>query len=181
MLDKLGDRLTLHLNSPVQRVSRHEDGVTLQLENGSHTFDQVIFACHSGSALAMLDDPTRRARGAGRYRLAAQRGGVAQRSALAAGAAARLGELELPPERAGAGQRLRPYNMNILQGLPAGSPLFCVTLNPDARWMSASFCNASFMNIRCLTRKAGGRRRGAARSTVTSGAGSAGLLVQRFS
>ena len=22
--------------------------------------------------------------------------------------------------------------MNILQGLPAGSPLFCVTLNPDA-------------------------------------------------
>lgn len=58
MLDKLGDRLTLHLNSPVQRVSRHEDGVTLQLENGSHTFDQVIFACHSGSALAMLDDPT---------------------------------------------------------------------------------------------------------------------------
>ncbi len=24
------------------------------------------------------------------------------------------------------------YNMNILQGLPAGSPLFCVTLNPDA-------------------------------------------------
>ncbi|MCL7653413.1 hypothetical protein M8371_30170, partial [Klebsiella pneumoniae] len=24
------------------------------------------------------------------------------------------------------------YNMNILQGLPAGAPLFCVTLNPDA-------------------------------------------------
>lgn len=23
------------------------------------------------------------------------------------------------------------YNMNILQGLPEGSPLFCVTLNPD--------------------------------------------------
>jgi predicted NAD/FAD-binding protein len=40
MLDKLGDRLNLHLNSPVQRVSRHEHGVTLQLENGSHTFDR---------------------------------------------------------------------------------------------------------------------------------------------
>ncbi len=24
------------------------------------------------------------------------------------------------------------YNMNILRGLPAGAPLFCVTLNPDA-------------------------------------------------
>ena len=46
MLDKLGDRLMLHLNSPVKRVSRHEDGVTLQLENGSHTFDQVLSLIH---------------------------------------------------------------------------------------------------------------------------------------
>lgn len=58
MLEKLGDRLTLRLNAPVQRVSRHKDGVTLQLENASHTFDQVIFACHSAEALAMLEAPT---------------------------------------------------------------------------------------------------------------------------
>ena len=133
MLDKLGDRLNLHLNSPVQRVSRHEHGVTLQLENGSHTFDRVIFACHSASALEMLDDPTlaerevlgdigwqrnevvlhsdprwlpvrQRAWASWNYRLSAQE----QASACVT------------------------YNMNILQGLPAGSPLFCVTLNPDA-------------------------------------------------
>ena len=40
MLEKLGDRLTLHLNTPVLRVSRHARGATLQLENGSHTFDR---------------------------------------------------------------------------------------------------------------------------------------------
>jgi predicted NAD/FAD-binding protein len=132
MLDKLGDRLTLHLNSPVQRVSRHEDGVTLQLENGSHTFDQVIFACHSASALAMLDDPTPQS-----ARCWAISAGSATRwfcTAIRAGC--RCG-------RAWASWNYRlsaqeqasacvTYNMNILQGLPAGSPLFCVTLNPDA-------------------------------------------------
>ena len=133
MLDKLGDRLTLHLNSPVQRVSRHEDGVTLQLENGSHTFDQVIFACHSGSALAILDDPT-----------SAERevlGDIGwQRNEVVLHSDPRW--LPMRP-RAWASWNYRlsaqeqasacvTYNMNILQGLPAGSPLFCVTLNPDA-------------------------------------------------
>ena len=58
MLDKLGDRLTLHLNAPVQRVIRQQNGVTIQLDNASHSVDQVIFACHSGQALAMLDAPS---------------------------------------------------------------------------------------------------------------------------
>lgn len=132
MLDKLGDRLNVHLNSPVQRVSRHEHGVTLQHENGSDTFDQVIFACHSGQALAMLDEPTPAER--------AVLGDIGwQRNEVVLHSDKRW----LPVrERAWASWNYRlserdqasacvTYNMNILQGLPEGSPLFCVTLNPE--------------------------------------------------
>lgn len=132
MLARLGDRLALHLNAPVQRVIRHARGVKIERENASHTFDQVIFACHSGQALAMLDDPT-----------AAERdvlGDIGwQRNEVVLHSDKRW----LPVrERAWASWNYRlseqdrasacvTYNMNILQGLPAGSPLFCVTLNPE--------------------------------------------------
>ncbi|MFP5973835.1 NAD(P)/FAD-dependent oxidoreductase [Enterobacter mori] len=132
MLDKLGNRLNVHLNSPVQRVSRHEHGVTLQLENGSYTFDQVIFACHSGQVLAMLDEPTPEERDV-LGNIGWQRNEVVLHS----------DRRWLPArERAWASWNYRlserdqasacvTYNMNILQGLPEGSPLFCVTLNPE--------------------------------------------------
>lgn len=58
MLDTLGDRLTLHLNAPVQQVIRHDRGVDIAREGVTDTFDQVIFACHSAQALAMLASPT---------------------------------------------------------------------------------------------------------------------------
>jgi len=57
----------IHYNSPVQTVRRHEQGVTLvvqQGENGNkqeskeYEFDEVVFACHSDQALAMLAEPT---------------------------------------------------------------------------------------------------------------------------
>lgn len=58
MLAKLGDRLKLHLNSPVQQVIRYDSGVKIQLAGSIQTFDQVIFACHSSQALAVLEDAT---------------------------------------------------------------------------------------------------------------------------
>jgi predicted NAD/FAD-binding protein len=116
MLEKLGDRLTLRLNSPVQRVSRHKDGVTLQLENGSHTFDQVIFACHSARRWRCLRPDASRARGAGRYRLAAQRGGFAQRSALAAGTQRAWASWNYRLSEQEQASACVTYNMNILQG-----------------------------------------------------------------
>ncbi|WP_431642721.1 NAD(P)/FAD-dependent oxidoreductase [Enterobacter mori] len=132
MLDKLGDRLNLHLNSPVQRVSRHEHGVTLQLENGSYTFDQVIFACHSGQALAMLDEPTPAERDVlgdiGWQRnevvLHSDRRWLPVRERAWASWNYRLSERDQA-------SACVTYNMNILQELPKGSPLFCVTLNPE--------------------------------------------------
>jgi hypothetical protein len=132
MLEQLGDRLTVHLNAPVKQVSRDSGGVRIHLDAAEHTFDQVIFACHSAQALAMLDAPT-----------SAERdvlGGIGwQRNEVVLHSDRRW----LPTrERAWASWNYRlsaqeeasacvTYNMNILQGLPAGSPLFCVTLNPD--------------------------------------------------
>ncbi|MFV9065329.1 FAD-dependent oxidoreductase [Serratia fonticola] len=132
ILTQLGDRLTLHLNAPVQQVTRHNGGVEIQLAQSSHTFDQVIFACHSSQALAMLADPT------------------PAESEILGDIGWQHNEVVLHSdprwlpvrERAWASWNYRlserdqasacvTYNMNILQGLPEGSPLFCVTLNPE--------------------------------------------------
>ncbi|MDI6026787.1 FAD-dependent oxidoreductase [Corticibacterium sp. UT-5YL-CI-8] len=55
LLAPLGDRL--RLSSPVRSVVRDAFGVTLWHGDGhAERFDQVIFACHSDQALAILDD-----------------------------------------------------------------------------------------------------------------------------
>ncbi|WP_447879033.1 NAD(P)/FAD-dependent oxidoreductase [Serratia fonticola] len=132
ILTQLGDRLTLHLNAPVQQVIRHNGGVEIQLAQSNHTFDQVIFACHSSQALAMLAHPT------------------PAESEVLGDIGWQHNEVVLHSdphwlpvrERAWASWNYRlseqdqasacvTYNMNILQGLPEGSPLFCVTLNPE--------------------------------------------------
>ncbi|MBS0929574.1 NAD(P)/FAD-dependent oxidoreductase [Klebsiella michiganensis] len=131
LLARSGDRLHLRLNAPVQNVIRHQDGITLQLASGEQHFDQAIFACHSTEALAMLADPT-----------------LAEREILGdIGWQRNEVVLHSDPrwlpvrKRAWASWNYRlseqdqasacvTYNMNILQGLPADAPLFCVTLNP---------------------------------------------------
>ncbi|HCH7903561.1 TPA: FAD-dependent oxidoreductase [Klebsiella oxytoca] len=131
LLARSGDRLSLRLNTPVQNVIRGQDGVTLQLATGEEHFDQAIFACHSADALAMLAEPT-----------------VAEREILG-DIGWQRNEVVLHSDsrwlpvrkRAWASWNYRlseqdqasacvTYNMNILQGLPADAPLFCVTLNP---------------------------------------------------
>lgn len=44
----------IHLNSPVSRVSRSENEVQVEIGQEKHTFDEVIFACHSDQALRLL-------------------------------------------------------------------------------------------------------------------------------
>lgn len=56
MMERLGDRT--HLNSPVEQVTRQTDGVTVRVKGENLPFDQVILACHSDQALAMLGDAT---------------------------------------------------------------------------------------------------------------------------
>lgn len=49
----------IFLNTPIKKVKRDEQGVDLISSQGDVLrFDQVIFACHSDQALAMLDKPT---------------------------------------------------------------------------------------------------------------------------
>jgi uncharacterized protein len=43
----------------VQRVTRLETGIELEVAGASHHFDEVILACHSDQALAMLSNPTK--------------------------------------------------------------------------------------------------------------------------
>ncbi len=46
------------LNTPVDGVSRSDDGVVISSKRGHDLYDEVIFACHSDQALAMLKDAT---------------------------------------------------------------------------------------------------------------------------
>lgn len=49
----------VRLNAPVERVLRNPDGVEVRLRSGEvHTFDQIVLACHSDQALAILADPS---------------------------------------------------------------------------------------------------------------------------
>lgn len=132
MQAQLGDRLNVHLNARVQQVIRDDSGVKIKLETSSHSFDQVIFACHSGQALAMLTDPTQAEREVlgdiGWQRnevvLHSDRRWLPVRERAWASWNYRLSEHEKT-------NACVTYNMNILQNLPADAPLFCVTLNPE--------------------------------------------------
>ena len=48
----------VYLNTPISQVTRSEEAVQLVSARGTGTYDQVIFACHSDQALAMLEQPT---------------------------------------------------------------------------------------------------------------------------
>ena len=131
LLAQRGDRLRLRLNAPVQNVIRRQEGVTLQLASGEQHFDQAIFACHSAQALAMLADPTSAEREIlgdigwqqNEVVLHSEPRWLPTRKRAWASWNYRLSE----QDQASA---CVTYNMNILQGLPADAPLFCVTLNP---------------------------------------------------
>lgn len=48
----------LRVNCPVQRIQRSDDAVLIQSPVGEERFDQVVLACHSDQALALLADPS---------------------------------------------------------------------------------------------------------------------------
>jgi predicted NAD/FAD-binding protein len=49
--------LDIHLSEAVQQVIPQKDGIQLITAKGEYTFDQVIFACHSDQAHALLNNP----------------------------------------------------------------------------------------------------------------------------
>ena len=118
------------LNSPVKSITRDADGVRLEFTDGrSESFDQVVFACHSDQALALLKDPNE----AERQIL----GGIAyQKNDVILHTDDRI----LPKRKAAwaawnyhladakSSYATLSYNMNILQGIEA-PVTFVVTLN----------------------------------------------------
>lgn len=124
-------RERVHTGTGVRRVERHDDHVTVTLETGVvKAFDQVIFACHSDQALAMLPDASedeRRILGALPYSdnevvLHTDESLLPNnRKAWAAW------NYHIPTDP---GQPVGlTYNMNILQNFTDAPVTFCVTLN----------------------------------------------------
>lgn len=124
----LGGRV--RLSTPVEAVSRTPAGVRVRAGGSEAMFDQIVFACHSDQALALLHD----ADGEERALLGAVRYGAntawlhsdasfmpRRRAAWASWNVAR---------GTGNGPVCLTYWMNRLQGIDPARPLF-VTLNPD--------------------------------------------------
>lgn len=123
-------RERIHLNTPVVRIVRDEQGVTVQTATGNESrFDAVVLACHSDQALAMLDKPThveREILGAIPYQ---ENETILHTDASVLPRAKRAWaawNYHIPLE---ARDRVAvTYDMNILQGLEAPET-FCVSLN----------------------------------------------------
>jgi predicted NAD/FAD-binding protein len=131
LLERIDD---VRLNTPVLAVQRGEDGVLLTTANGSETYDQVVFACHSDQALAILSDSaTRQERQLlGAIRYAPNRAVLHTDPALlprnkalwsARNYLSSQGELDQRPDSVS-------YLINQLQPLPFSTPVV-VSLNPQ--------------------------------------------------
>lgn len=120
----------VQLNSPVTAVSRENGAVRIELGDGRvEWFDEVVFACHSDQALALLKDATeseRQVLGGIAYQkneviLHTDEGILPKREAAWASWNYHLTD-------AASSHATLSYNMNILQGIEA-PVTFIVTLN----------------------------------------------------
>ncbi|MFC5704871.1 NAD(P)/FAD-dependent oxidoreductase [Aeromonas eucrenophila] len=123
----------IRLACPVQGIRRVSSGVLIRSARGEEQFDEVILACHSDQALALLADATERERQI--------LGGIVYQ---ANDVWLHTDVASLPKRRQawaswnyqlGDDEQARPlvtYSMNILQGLES-SREFCVSLNPAGR------------------------------------------------
>tara|TARA_B100000446_G_scaffold118674_1_gene110779 strand:- start:2379 stop:3629 length:1251 start_codon:yes stop_codon:yes gene_type:complete len=122
------DRITT--SAHIVSVERDENAARLTFDDGrEETFDQVVFACHSDQALALLKTPTnaeQQVLSAMAYQendvvLHTDRSLLPKRTLAWASWNYRIRQQQ--QERA-----VLTYNMNILQGVES-EPTFCVTLN----------------------------------------------------
>lgn len=129
----VGDKLTVHLATPVLKAVRHPQGVTLHSARGEERYDQVIFACHSDQTLNLLADATAEERemllgvpySANEVILHTDTSLLPENRRAWASWNYRLDDTQAGDELLGASVT---YNMNILQGIKS-SETFCVSLN----------------------------------------------------
>ena len=125
-----GFRGTVRLSDAVRQITRHPDSVEISSNRGTASFDEVVLACHSDQALALLANPT-----------PTEQEILSQFPYSSNTAVLHTDKSVLPSCRAAwsswnyhvpAGDEQRPcvtYNMNLLQHLPTQQTV-CVTLNP---------------------------------------------------
>lgn len=119
----------IRLACPVQGIRRVAGGVQIQSPRGEEHFDEVILACHSDQALALLADASVQERQilsciayqANEVWLHTDVAALPRRRKAWASWNYQLGDEQARP--------LVTYSMNILQGLESGRE-FCVSLNP---------------------------------------------------
>lgn len=137
-LDKLLPAISgeLRAATPVHSVARDATGVSVVHAGGPERFDQVVFACHSDQALALLSDPSdteRSVLGAMRYQ---RNDTVLHTDASLLPSRRRLwaawNALALREHADGEPACTVSYCMNVLQGITSTTP-FVVTLNATAR------------------------------------------------
>lgn len=123
----------LRTNAPVQSVARDALGVTVTAKGGEpERYDQVIFACHSDDALAMIADPSAQEQsvlGDMRFQdnemfLHCDETQMPQRRSVWSSWVYKA-DTRRPEPAIGV-----TYWMNRLQGIPESDPLF-VSLNPS--------------------------------------------------
>ncbi|MGE0755917.1 MAG: NAD(P)/FAD-dependent oxidoreductase [Pirellulaceae bacterium] len=126
------------LRTPVERVERHADRVTVRTAGWVRDFDHVVFACHSDQALRLLGDGA----------TSAEREVLGCFPYVRNVAVLHTDDRVLPRCRrawaswnyripaADASQATVTYNMNLLQHLQA-PVTFCVTLNGES-WIDPS-------------------------------------------
>lgn len=125
----------IHLNVNIKQVERFHDYVELVFDdNRRERFDQVVFACHSDQALALLHEPT------------TSEAEVLGKLPYSHNEVILHTDASLLPKRKKAwaawnyhlsGDKTKPasltYNMNILQRFDNAPETFCVTLNRTER------------------------------------------------
>ncbi|GAA5190313.1 NAD(P)/FAD-dependent oxidoreductase [Ferrimonas gelatinilytica] len=126
-------RFSLQQGVAIEQVLRDADGVRLLDSRGEeHQFDQVVLACHSDQALAMLADPSEDER-AILSDIRYQENEVVLHTDIAqlpkAPRAWASWNYQLGRSEDAHAPVAVTYNMNILQRLP-GATTYCVTLNP---------------------------------------------------
>ncbi len=126
----LGDRV--HTATPVERITRGPDGVTLACANRpSAVFDEVVLACHGDQALRLLGDPSPVEQDVmGEFQTSANEAWLhTDASWLPTTPWAHASWNYRLSAHAGAPPMVT-YDLNRLQGL-ATATRYCVTLNPD--------------------------------------------------
>ena len=122
-------KLRKRLSTPVRGVVRNAHAAIVRCDEGSERFDQVVLACHSDQALALLEDAGDRERdilGAIRYQANEAVLHTDARLLPRSRKAWAAWNAWVPADHAQA--CTVSYCMNLLQGLPGDTPLV-VTLN----------------------------------------------------